>query len=177
MKSSKTHLKKVMGSVKLTFEELTTILIQIEGCLNSRPLVPLPSDDDRVEALTSGHFLIGRPLEALPDPESSYRSLNLLRRWDLCQALTRHFRKRGSTEYLSTLKKFAKWHCKTPNLAEGDIVLIREDGLVPTHWPIARVIGTHAGRDSVVRVCTLKTPKGVYTRPAIKLVPLLPVRD
>ena len=178
VKSFKTHLKKVMGNVKLTFEELTTTLTQIESCLNSRPLVPRPSDDDDgVEVLTPGHFLIGRPLEALPDPGSSYRSLNLLRRWDLCQALTRHFWKRWSTEYLSTLRKFAKWHRRTPNLAEGDVVLIREDGLVPTHWPIARVTSTHAGKDGVIRVCTLKTPKGIYTRPAAKLVPLLPVRD
>ena len=58
-----------------------------EVCLNSRPLVSLPCDDDGVEALTPGHFLIGRPMKALPDPSFSYRSLSLLRRWHLCQAL------------------------------------------------------------------------------------------
>ena len=55
----KTHLRKIVGNVKLTFEELSTLLTQIEACLNSRPLVPLPSDDDGIEALTPGHFLIG----------------------------------------------------------------------------------------------------------------------
>ena len=66
-----------MGNVKLTFEELTTVLSQIEACLNSRPLVALPCNDDGVEALTPGHFLIGRPLEALPNPAVSFRSLSL----------------------------------------------------------------------------------------------------
>ena len=42
---------------KLTFEEYITVLSQIEACLNSRPLVPLPHEDDGVEAITPGHFL------------------------------------------------------------------------------------------------------------------------
>ena len=81
-------------NVKFTFEELTTLLTQIEAVLNSRPLVPLPSDDDGIEALTPGHFLIGQPLESIPDPSSSYGSLSILRCWDLVQALVRHFWKR-----------------------------------------------------------------------------------
>ena len=68
VKSMKTHLRRIVGSVKLTFEEFTTVLAQVEFCLNSRPLVSLPLDDDGIGALTPGHFLINRPLEALPDP-------------------------------------------------------------------------------------------------------------
>ena len=92
VKSTKTHLKRIMGDVKLSFEEFTTVLTQIEACLNSRPLVYTGSlDDDSIEILTPGHFLIGQSLCSLPDPAFSYRSLSLLKRWDLCQNLVRHF--------------------------------------------------------------------------------------
>ena len=63
-KSMKKHLRKVTGEVKLTFKELSTVVAQIEACLNSRPLISLASDDEGLEVLISGHFLIGQALEA-----------------------------------------------------------------------------------------------------------------
>ena len=47
--------------VEIYSRTCTTVLAQIEACINSRPLSPLPCDDDGVEVLTPGHFLIGRP--------------------------------------------------------------------------------------------------------------------
>ena len=146
----KTHLARVAANVKLTFEELTTMLVQIEACLNSRPLGSLPCGDDGVDALTPGHFLIGHPLEALPDPSFSYQKFSLLHRWHLCQALVRHFWQRWSSEYLTTLQKFAKWCRPSKNISIGDVVVLREDRMVPTQWPLARVVKVHTGHDGVV---------------------------
>ena len=174
VRSMKTHLRRIVSGVKLTFEELTTMLAQVEACLNSRPLVALTSDDDGVEALTPGHFLIGRPLEALPDSPAADQSLSLLRRWHLCQGLLRHFWRRWSSEYLASLRKIYKWHQRSRNLAVGDVVLIREDGLVPTKWPLARVTEVYPGKDDVVRVVQVKTSTGTYTRPVSKIACLLP---
>ena len=175
VKSMKTHLRKIVGNIKLTFEELSTLLTQIEACLNSRPLVPLPSDDDGIEALTPGHFLIGRPLQALPDDSFTYSdSISSLRRWRLCQTLLLHFWKRWSTEYVTHVGKFTKWHHPTRNIAVGDIVVLRNCSLLPTRWPLARVIQVHPGKDELVRVATIKTSTGVITRPVTKLALLLP---
>ena len=92
VKRVKTHLKRIVPPVKLTFEEFSTVLTQIEACLNSRPLTSVNSpDDDGVTALTPGHFLIGKPPTLLPDSQLSYRSVSLLKRWHLCQHLVRHF--------------------------------------------------------------------------------------
>ena len=56
------------------------------------------------------------------------------------------------------------------------MVLLQEESLVPTKWPLARVVQIHPGRDGLVRVATIKTKTGVYTRPVTKLA-LLMERD
>ena len=66
VKSLKRHFRHIVGDVCLMFEELVAILAQVEACLNSRPLTPLPQPEDGIVVLTLGHFLIGRPLEACP---------------------------------------------------------------------------------------------------------------
>ena len=78
LKSFKSHLHRVIVNVKLTFKELTTVLMQIKACLNSRPHVFLPIADDGIEALMPGHFIIGRPLKALPDSALAYGSISVL---------------------------------------------------------------------------------------------------
>ena len=148
VKSVKNHLKRVVSPVKLTFEELSTILIQVEACLNSRPLVPINSpDDDGIEVLTPGHFLIGKPITALPDP---HKSMSVLCRWHLCQCLVRPFWQRWQNEYLSSIN-YNKWKHPSRNVAPGDVVVMQESGIAPTKWPLGRVLETHPGQDNLVR--------------------------
>lgn len=44
VKSVKGHLRRVIGDARLTYEKLTTLLIQIEAILNLRPLIVLSDD-------------------------------------------------------------------------------------------------------------------------------------
>ena len=174
VKSTKSHLKRILGNVNLTFEELATVLTQVEACLNSRPLVSLPCCEDGIDVLTPGHFLVGQPLEALPDPPSSFRALTILRRWNLCQSLTRQFWRRWSADYFTSLRRFSKWHVPSRNLKKGDIVLLQEDSLVPTRWPLGRITDTYPGKDGIVRVVTVRTASGTYRRPIVKVALLVP---
>ncbi|GFX13384.1 integrase catalytic domain-containing protein [Trichonephila clavipes] len=87
VKSFKYHLKRVVGSVRLTLEEFSTVITQIEGILNSRPLSPLPTDTDDFQVLTPGHFLIGKPINSLPEPNLTERRDNLLNRWQRVQKM------------------------------------------------------------------------------------------
>ena len=177
VKSMKTHLRCMVSDVKLTFEEFTTVLTQVEAVLNSTPLVPMPCDDDGIEPPTPGHFLIGKLLESLPDPPTSYRPISLLRRWHLCQLLIRHFWKWWSTEYLSTLRRYTKWHYSTRNFRIGDLVILRDDNLVSLKWPMGRITGVYPGRDGLIRVVEVKTSSGTYRRLVSKIALLLPTAD
>lgn len=56
VKAAKYHLTRVVKDAKLTLSEITTLLCQIEACLNSRPMTTLSSDPGDMEALTPAHF-------------------------------------------------------------------------------------------------------------------------
>ena len=56
IKSMKGCLKRVIGHARLTFDELVTVVIEVEATLNSRPLSYV-SPDDLDEPLTPAHLL------------------------------------------------------------------------------------------------------------------------
>ncbi|GFV68772.1 integrase catalytic domain-containing protein [Trichonephila clavipes] len=174
IRSVKFHLKRVLGETILTFEELTTLLTQIEGLLNSRPLSYVnDSDIECISTLTPSHFLTGDVLLSVPEELPS--SSNHRDRWELLQNIKRGFWKKWSSEFISSLQPRKKWQDAQPNLKEDDIVLIKEEG-PPGTWPMARVLQVHPGNDGLVRVATVKTQDSVFKRPVHKLhkLPIYP---
>ncbi|XP_025266744.1 uncharacterized protein LOC112638750 [Camponotus floridanus] len=109
VKSIKHHLRRVLGDTTFTFEEMSTFLAQVEACLNSRPLQALSDDHDDITALTPGHFLIGAPLLAVPEPSLTDSNISLLPRWKLLQRMRDHFWERWSREYINSLASRPKW--------------------------------------------------------------------
>ncbi|CAG7728743.1 unnamed protein product, partial [Allacma fusca] len=85
VKSVKHHLRRTLGDTPLTFEEYATLLSQVESCLNSRPLCPASADPNDLTSLSPGHFLIGAPLQAIPEPNLTILNVNRLSRWQHLQ--------------------------------------------------------------------------------------------
>ncbi|KAJ2954551.1 hypothetical protein O0L34_g2836 [Tuta absoluta] len=134
VKSMKFHLMRVMGNYKLDFEQLATLLTQIEACMNSRPLCPLTEDPEDLNYLTPGHFLTGRPMMSLPQENISERDLDIRNRWKIIELMHQHIWNRWSKEYLHQLQVKSKWLKPTPNLKKGDLVLVKEDNVPPGKW-------------------------------------------
>lgn len=174
VKSVKFHLRRICGSARLTFEELATIFAQVEACLNSRPLTPFSNEPSDLNVLTSGHFLIGQPLLAVPEPNLTTLPENRLSRWQLVQSLQQQFWKRWSSEYLSRLQQRHKWLQQKTNLKVDDIVLIKDENLPPLKWNLGRITSLHPAADNKVRAVTLRTMAGSLQRPIHKLC-LLPI--
>ncbi|XP_055542608.1 uncharacterized protein LOC129728214 [Wyeomyia smithii] len=63
IKSAQKHFVRVLGTRTLAYDDMTTLLCQIESCLNSRPIAPLSDDPTDFEPLTPGHFLTGSCLK------------------------------------------------------------------------------------------------------------------
>ena len=75
--------------------------------------------------------------------------------------------------YLVALNRYNKWHYPTRNVALRGVVVLREDGTIPTEWHLARVIQIHPGKDNLVRLVTVKMANGIYKRPVSKIAILI----
>ncbi|XP_011858216.1 PREDICTED: uncharacterized protein LOC105555782 [Vollenhovia emeryi] len=170
VKSFKAHFCKVASEAALSFEEATTLVIQVEAILNSRLLIALSSDPNDLSYISPGHFLIGDALVAYPEPDLAHIKIGRLSRWQRVEQIRQHFWQRWSSEYLLQLQRRSKWTMnRGMQLQVGQLVLCREDGLPPLKWLLGRVQEVCPGNDGIVRAAVIKTSKGAFKRPAVRL--------
>ena len=167
VKSTKFHLKRVIGNQVLSFEEMLTVTCQVEACLNSRPLgIQNCHNSEGIEPLTPGHFLTGAKLTMYPETETTPQ-MSLMRRRTLCQDIVQEFWSRWSSEHLQQLQAAQKWNHATPNLEIGDIVLMKDSKAFKTDWGLAQVTSVFPGADGLVRAVEILTKKVAVPGPEI----------
>ena len=172
VKSMKAHLKRVIGNSVLTYEDFQTVLVQIEGILNSRPISPLSTDPTDLNPLTPAHFLLGRPSNAIPEADITQVKENALNIHQRLQAIRQHIWKRWSLEYVSELQQRQKWKRHSSQIKLGDLVLIKDKSSPPLSWPLGRVVALHPGSDGITRVVSIDTSKGITKRAVTNICPL-----
>ena len=181
VRTVKSTLRKVLGKKSLTFEELTTVLCEVEAVINSRPLTH-SIEEDHEETLTPNHLIYGRDIlrnrfDQSPNAEFSAFSSKRCR---FIRITINHFWSRFKKEYLGELRQkqlFNQRKTKQPNLTLGDVVLVKDDTPTPrSQWKLGRIEELIRGADNVIRGVKLSvlSKKGTRTtahRPLQKIIP------
>ena len=178
---TKNTLKKVLGRALITLSDLQTIIVEIEGILNDRPLTYISADIDDDEALTPSHLLNGRRITLLPRENVNEEDINdpdygnlttITKRARRMALLLQHFRNRWKNEYLTSLREFHRTTGKNKQTINiGDVVLVHDDK-PRIKWKLAVIENLTEGKDGYVRSADIRTANGKTNRPIAKLYPL-----
>lgn len=172
VKSAKHHLKRALINHNVTFEEFNTLVIQVEGILNSRPLFSMSNDPNDLSPITPSHFLIGRPLNSVPEVDLTQSKFNRLSRIQHVQKLCQQFWSQFSKHYISELHSQYKWKENPTKVDNGALVLLRNEKQPSYRWCLGRVIQQFPSKDGVSRVAEILTQKGKICRSIRHLCPL-----
>lgn len=165
----KHHLRRVMGAQKYSYEVLSTLLTEIEACLNSRPICAMSDDKDDARALTPAHFIIGEELVTpIPVPRSE-PPRSLREWWKIREHMVQDFWVQWQSDYIHTLQTRPKWKTEQENVRIGQLALLVNEHLPPTYWALGRITSTRPGEDGLVRNVTILIDGKEYDRPVQRL--------
>ncbi|XP_042069807.1 uncharacterized protein LOC121812250 [Haplochromis burtoni] len=179
IRSVKMALYTTVGSQPLQEEVLHTVLVEVEGILNSKPLGYVPSDISDPDPVTPNCFLMGRPDGALPQVAYPREELLSRRRWKHSQVLADHFWSRFIRLYLPSLQLRQKWRSSPADVTEGSVVMIVDPQLPRASWLVGCISKVHPSPDGHIRSADIKVKDRTFTRPVARLVvlPALPDED
>ena len=110
--SVKRCLKQTVNKSRLSYDELQTVLLEIENVLNSRPLCYL-YDDDQDDILTPNRLLYGKKLDVdnvnsdICVNNLNSREENLTKRKQYLSTVLQHFWRRWSQDYVTSLREYS----------------------------------------------------------------------
>ncbi|KAJ8369248.1 hypothetical protein SKAU_G00092760 [Synaphobranchus kaupii] len=107
--SVKDALRKTLGVKTVSEEVLRTVLIEVEGILNSKPLGYVSSDVADPDPVTPNLLLMGRPDSSLTQVTYADNELLSRRSWRHSQVLTDHFWVHFAKCFLPSLQTCLKW--------------------------------------------------------------------
>ena len=164
VRSVKHALYKIVHTASVTYEELLTVIAEIEGIMNSRPLTYI--NEDVQEVLTPGHLLIGKriiePNSTGAECDEELNSVRLSKRMKYIKTLTDHYWVRWKHEYLIELRNSHIEGAERPSVRIGEVVIIHDDAK-RNRWRLGIVIRLLPGTDGRIRAVVLKTCKNGAT--------------
>ena len=169
----KAALRKTLKNAHLSYEELETVVIEIEAVINSRPLSYL-QDHEILEPLTPSHLMYGRRLKTQmrncearnSDEISPNKCVQYVNR------LLEQYWKRFSTEYLTSLRERQLKGGNIPAVKINQVVLVKQKYMPRNSWNLGKVIRIICSPDGVPKGAEIRTGKGILKRPLHLLCPI-----
>ena len=159
---------------RVTEEVLRTTLCLVEQSLNTRPITAVNSNPLDLEALTPNHFILGQHAASFASL-SFEENFDHKKRFARAQSYANAIWTRWMREYVPSLNRRAKWHNQSDvKLKAGDLVWVIEPDTPRGHYPFARILRLHYGKDGCARSADIKTVTSELSRPTVKLAPVLP---
>ena len=163
VKMVKQALKKTLGRSTLSYDEMNTVLVEVERVINSRPITSIYDDREAISyALTPSHLINGRSISTIPSSQHyDVISTNqtLTRRSRHHRRLLQQFLQRWKRDYLLSLRenhKVKSRHDKKPDISVGDIVILKNDSTSRNFWKLAKIEELLPGRDGTIRSAVVK---------------------
>ncbi|KAL2093214.1 hypothetical protein ACEWY4_010526 [Coilia grayii] len=177
IRSIKSALYATIQSRTVTEEVLRTVLIEVEGILNSKPLGYVSSDVADLDPVTPNMLLMGRHDPCLPQVVYTDSELLSQRRWRHTQVLADQFWKHFMRHYLPSLQTRAKWQRDTTPMQPGAVAMVVDPQLPRALWPVGYVTRVISSADGRIRAAEISVKDRTYTRPVARLVPLPALPD
>lgn len=164
-------------SKHLTHEVLSTFMAEVCAIINHRPIVPVSSDAESPQVLTPS-VLLTQKTDAATDSFEHLSEKEMYRsQWKYVQVLAENFWSRWRREYLPTLQQRQKWNQETPNVKEGDVVLLKDKDVIRNDWPMGIILRAFPSSDNLVRKVEVRVLRNgntaVFIRPITEIVKLL----
>ena len=173
-------LLKATFKRSINYEELVTIIAEIESIINSRPLVSyVGGTDTEEEILTPAHLLYGRSLQRFPKiiDNDNYKDIVdnadvLLDYYKRISSAIQKFHRLWETQYINSLREkhfTLAQKVQPPKL--GELVYIKEKRN-PQNYPLGKVVELLEGKDSQIREVKVLINGDVWRKPVSVLIPL-----
>jgi hypothetical protein len=143
-------------------EILRTLLFEVSGLLNSRPLTYTSSDPDDFRPLTPNDFLNRAPIADLP--AGDFRQALSRDHYRYVQKMTDLFWDLWHGSFLQSMTGRKKWRTPARNFTVGDFVLDDWKTAPRGRWRTGRIVRVYPGTDGLVRAADVEFSTGILRR-------------
>ncbi len=166
----KNCLRRVLGKASLSYEELETVLTDVESTVNQRPLTYVSEDPEDLIPLTPSLILTGCHSPNIPEAEL-VDGKGLSKRWEYIQRIRTDLRSRYKKEYLGQMAS-SRGPKENRSIKVGDVVIVGQENKKRIEWPIGKISEVFPGKDGIIRTVKVKTTEGVLLRPLQRIYPM-----